>query len=153
MWARRPFGNRQALCAAAREVWGALTEKDWLEAFSHHPKIGDTEALQKKFAGTRQWAAGEQAGSARAAPETLEALARGNQDYERRFGFIFIICATGKSADEMLALLETRLKNSPYDELSIAAQEQAKITRVRLKKLLSSLPSPRLRGEGRVRGS
>ncbi|HUP57055.1 MAG TPA: 2-oxo-4-hydroxy-4-carboxy-5-ureidoimidazoline decarboxylase, partial [Bdellovibrionota bacterium] len=94
----------------------------------HHPKIGDREELRKKFS--------EQAGVAQASEATLQALAQGNADYEKRFGFIFIVCATGKSADEMLQILNARLPNAPEQELRIAAEEQGKITRIRLKKLI-----------------
>jgi 2-oxo-4-hydroxy-4-carboxy-5-ureidoimidazoline decarboxylase len=138
MTARRPFNDRETLLAAADEVWWSLEESDWREAFAHHPKIGDADALRARFASTRQWAAGEQAGVRGAAEETLMALAAGNRAYEDRFGFIFIVYATGKTADEMLSLLRARLSNQPRDEIRIAAAEQARITRVRLEKLLAS---------------
>ena len=138
MIARRPFRDRETLLAAADEVWWGLEESDWREAFAHHPKIGDADALRARFASTRQWAAGEQAGVRSATEETLVALADGNRAYEDRFGFIFIVCATGKTADAMLSLLRARLANDPRDEIRIAAAEQAKITRVRLEKLLAS---------------
>ena len=137
MTVRRPFRDREALLAAADEVWWGLEEPDWREAFAHHPKIGDADALRARFASTRQWAVGEQAGVRGAAEETLVALADGNRTYEDRFGFIFIVCATGKTADEMLSLLRARMPNQPRDEIRIAAGEQAKITRVRLEKLLA----------------
>lgn len=138
MTARRPFRDREALLAAADEVWWGLGESDWREAFGHHPKIGDAAALRTRFASTRQWAAGEQAGAENATEETLVALADGNRAYEERFGYIFIVCATGKTAEEMLALLRARLPNDPKDELRVAALEQARITRIRLEKLLAS---------------
>jgi len=138
MIARRPFRDREALLAAADEVWWALEESDWREAFAHHPKIGDADALRARFASTREWAAGEQAGVRSATEDTLVALASGNRAYQDRFGFIFIVCASGKTADEMLSLLRARLPNDPRDEIRIAAAEQAKITRVRLEKLLAS---------------
>jgi len=138
MAARRPFPDAQALFAAADEVWADLGPADWTEAFAHHPRIGDKEALRERFAATRQWAAGEQAGVDRASEAVLEALARGNRDYEARFGHIFIVCATGKGAEEMLGLLEARLPNDAETERRVAAAEQAKITRLRLEKLLSS---------------
>ena len=96
------------------------------------------EALREKFASTSTWAEGEQAAVKQASQETLEALAAGNEDYERKFGYIFIVCATGKTADEMLALLQARLPNTPADEILIAAGEQDKITRLRLEKLLAA---------------
>lgn len=138
MSARRPFPDRAALLSASDEVWWGLGEADWREAFAHHPKIGDREALRGRFASTRQWAAGEQAGVASASGEVLQALADGNRAYEDRFGYIFVVCATGKTAGEMLALLRARLASDPRDEVRTAAAEQAKITRIRLEKLLGS---------------
>ncbi len=108
----------------------------WKEAFAHHPKIGDTDSLRKKFATTAQWASGEQSGMNIASQQTIEALAKGNKQYEDKFGYIFIVCATGKSADEMLAILESRLQHDPKEEIEIAADEQNKITKLRLEKLL-----------------
>ncbi|HJL19857.1 MAG TPA: 2-oxo-4-hydroxy-4-carboxy-5-ureidoimidazoline decarboxylase [Sandaracinaceae bacterium LLY-WYZ-13_1] len=136
MLARRPFGDREALLSAAREVWATMERDDVLEAFAHHPRIGaDLSALRTKFAATKDWSADEQ-GAVRGADEaTLEALRDGNVAYERRFGHLFIVCATGKRADEMLALLEARLPNEPDEELAIAAAEQMKITELRLLKL------------------
>lgn len=137
MIARRPFADKAAVMGAADEAWAAAGEKDWLEAFSHHPRIGGKDALRAKFASTTAWAQGEQAKVAQADENTLDALAEGNADYEARFGFIFIVCATGKTAPEMLALLKARLPNERGPELSIAAAEQHKITKIRLEKLLS----------------
>jgi 2-oxo-4-hydroxy-4-carboxy-5-ureidoimidazoline decarboxylase len=121
----------------AEEKWYECTEADWKEAFTHHPKIGDIESLKKKFAATANWAAGEQNGAALASQQILEALAKGNDEYEKKFGYIFIVCATGKSAEEMLALLQARLSNNQKDEIKIAADEQNKITKLRLEKLLA----------------
>lgn len=132
----RPFHSRKAVFEAASQVWNQLSEKDWKEAFTHHPKIGDLESLKKKFASTRAWAEHEQKGSAEASVSVLQALALANQTYENRFGYIFIVCATGKKAEEMLSLLESRLTNEPEKEIKIAAQEQAKITQIRLEKLI-----------------
>src|SRR5262245_45502017 len=132
MLRRRPFGSHQQLLANAREVWWSLEPSDWREAFTHHPKIGDREALRSRFASTRGLAEAEQAGVASAADDTLDAFARGNQAYEDRFGYIFIVCATGKSANEMLALLQARMTNDAATEIQIAAEEQAKITSIRL---------------------
>lgn len=137
MQARRPFGDVHELFSVAEEVWNTLTSEDWKEAFFHHPKIGDIKELRKKFAATAQWAEGEQAGVRESSEKVLKALAEGNNLYEAKFGYIFIVCATGKSAEEMLALLNTRLNNVPHEEIGIAAGEQAKITRIRLEKLLS----------------
>ena len=124
MLIRRPFGSRDALLAVAREEWFSLGESDWREAFSHHPKIGQKSA--------DRLAAEEQSGVSGAPADVLAALAEGNREYERKFGYIFIVCATGKTAAEMLALLQQRLPNDPATELRIAAEEQAKITALRL---------------------
>jgi 2-oxo-4-hydroxy-4-carboxy-5-ureidoimidazoline decarboxylase len=132
MMQRRPFANREAALSAARDVWLALDEADWKEAFRHHPKIGDREALRRRFPDTHHLSAREQAGVDAAHGDVLDALAAGNDDYEARFGYIFIVCATGKRADEMLALLRERLTHDSADEIRVAAEEQAKITALRL---------------------
>jgi 2-oxo-4-hydroxy-4-carboxy-5-ureidoimidazoline decarboxylase len=137
MLGARPYGSRAALLAAADRAEREMAREDWLEAFSHHPRIGDLEALRARFAGSAAWAAAEQGATAGATEATLAALAAGNREYEARFGYIFIVCATGKSADEMLALLRARLGNAPDDELAIAAAEQARIARLRLERLLA----------------
>ena len=130
-----PIDGFEKLLKIAEEKWYQCSEKDWKEAFTQHPKIGDIESLKKKFATTANWASREQAGATNASQETLEALAEGNQSYENKFGYIFIVCATGKSAEEMLGMLESRLLNEPKDEIRIAAAEQNKITKIRLEKL------------------
>lgn len=135
MAARRPFAGEADLFAVAEQVLQGLTRDDWLEAFAAHPKIGDLDALRAKFATTGAWPTSEQAGVAGAAETTLQALAEKNRQYEDRFGYIFIVCASGKTAAEMLALLEQRLHNDPAEELLLAAGEQAKITQLRLRKL------------------
>lgn len=123
------------LLEIAEEQWYACQEQDWREAFSHHPKIGDIDSLKEKFAATAHWTEGEQASVQQASEQTLQELAAGNQAYEQRFGYIFIVCATGKSADEMLQLLNLRLYNNPEVEMQIAMEEQNKITKLRLEKL------------------
>ncbi|MGI4833853.1 MAG: 2-oxo-4-hydroxy-4-carboxy-5-ureidoimidazoline decarboxylase [Janthinobacterium lividum] len=133
-----PFASEAALLAAAQHVWYGLGETDWREAFAHHPKIGDVRALREKFASTAAWAASEQGAVRQASEATLGALAAGNAAYEQKFGYIFIVCATGKSAADMLALLQARLPHSPAEEITIAVSEQAKITRLRLQKLLAA---------------
>ncbi len=133
----RPFNDYDDLQEKSQRAWHATRETDWLEAFSHHPKIGDIESLKKKFASTQHLAGAEQSSVQHASEETLNRLAAGNDAYEKKFGFIFIVCATGKSADEMLRLLEERLPNDRATELQIAANEQHKITALRLKKLLA----------------
>ncbi|HMO61771.1 MAG TPA: 2-oxo-4-hydroxy-4-carboxy-5-ureidoimidazoline decarboxylase [Ferruginibacter sp.] len=132
-----PADDMVELLNDAEDQWYACSEADWLEAFTHHPKIGDIESLKKKFASTAQWAGNEQGAVNAASEQTLQALAKGNEDYEKKFGFIFIVCATGKSADEMLALLNARLPNSRAEEINNAMEEQNKITLLRLQKLLS----------------
>jgi len=131
---RRPFGDQAALLTAAAEVCEKLGEDDWREAFSHHPKIGGRRAAQPEQA--RRWSEQEQRTVASSAPRLLEELAAANERYQQRFGYIFIVCATGKSTEEMLALLNKRMSNNPETELRVAAGEQQKITRLRLEKLL-----------------
>jgi len=133
--ARRPFASVDSLYAAADAVWQNLERADWLEAFSHHPQIGEKAAVGS--ASARQWAAGEQSGARAANEDVKTRMASGNRAYYKKFGYIYIVCATGKSADEMLALLDRRLQNDPANELPIAAEQQQSITRLRLQKLLS----------------
>lgn len=133
-----PVESEENLFEQAKIIWFACSESDWREAFGHHPKIGDINSLRNKFANTQALASGEQSGVATASQDILEKLAKGNQQYEEKFGYIFIVCATGKFADEMLAILESRLPNSPEEEILIAMQEQDKITEIRLEKLLAS---------------
>lgn len=136
--ARRPYPTPDHLFRAADEAWNRMEREDLLEAFTHHPKIGDIESLRRKFASTANWASGEQSGVSGADESVLQGLAAGNAAYEAKFGFIFIVCATGKTAAQMLEMLRTRLENDPARELGIAAEEQRKITRIRLEKLLSA---------------
>jgi OHCU decarboxylase len=143
MLARRPFGNCAELFAAADEVWRSLGREDWLEAFARHPQIGET-AVEKQIKSetgqhiSSRWSAEEQSGAQRNSADIVARLAEGNRVYRQRFGFIFIICATGKTAEEMLAILERRLQNDASAELTIAAEEQRWITRLRLEKLLGA---------------
>ena len=132
MMARRPFNTDAKLLFAARNEWFGLTEADWLEAFSHHPQIGDRASLAARFPATHDLSSREQAAIGAAGADTIAALAEANEAYLSRFGFIFIVCATGKSAEEMLALLRDRLSNDRATELRTAAEEQAKITALRL---------------------
>ncbi|RAU18864.1 2-oxo-4-hydroxy-4-carboxy-5-ureidoimidazoline decarboxylase [Nitrincola tibetensis] len=138
MLGARPFEYEHELYATAEACWQGLDRADYLQAFEGHPKIGDVGSLRAKYANTKVLAAGEQAAVSDADEQTLRALAEGNTAYEARFGYIFIVCATGKSAEEMLSLLNARLSNSPDDELAIAAAEQNKITLIRLQKMLST---------------
>ena len=131
--ARRPFRNREELFEAAESVWCRLSPSDWLEAFSAHPKIG----VRKNGSGAiSRWSSEEQSGVDGAGFDIVERLAKANNEYESRFGWIFLISATGKSATEILHELELRLNNESVEELRVAAGEQAKITRIRLNKLL-----------------
>ncbi len=132
MMQRRPFGTHAKLLFAARNEWFGLTEQDWLEAFSHHPRIGDRASLAARFPATHDLSAKEQSNVASASGDVIDELATANEAYLDRFGFIFIVCATGKSAAEMLALLRARLPNDRATELRNAAEEQAKITALRL---------------------
>jgi 2-oxo-4-hydroxy-4-carboxy-5-ureidoimidazoline decarboxylase len=136
MLAKRPFASKAEILSDAEIIWEKLAEEDWRQAFLHHPKIGDLSSLKEKYGNTKEWAAGEQRGAAEASSQTLEDLAAGNEAYEKKFGFIFIVCATGKSASEMLYLLKQRLPNDPQSEIKIAMREQNKITMLRLEKLL-----------------
>jgi OHCU decarboxylase len=135
----RPFADTDAMAATADAMWRALAEPDWLEAFAAHPQIGSRSAGPGGSAASA-WSDEEQAGVAAAAAQTRRRLAEANSDYQARFGYIFIVCATGKTADEMLALLEGRLRHDAVDELRLAAEEQRKITRLRLIKLLEEEP-------------
>ncbi len=132
-----PFKSEKHLVAYATNIWyAACNEKDWRESFTQHPKIGDVKSLTKKFASTSHLAGKEQEGLAAASVEAIQQLAKANKDYEEKNGFIFIVCATGKSAEEMLRLLQDRLNNTTEEEVRIAMGEQAKITIIRFKKLM-----------------
>lgn len=132
----RPYANADALRAAADSNWQGLAEADYLEAFDGHPKIGDVSSLKEKYANTKELAAGEQSSVNSASDQVIEKLSQGNSDYDQKFGFIFIVCATGKSAGEMSALLQARLPNDRATELKNAAEEQRKIFHIRLEKIL-----------------
>jgi 2-oxo-4-hydroxy-4-carboxy-5-ureidoimidazoline decarboxylase len=119
----------------AEEKWYECSEEDWKEAFSHHPKIGDINSLKERFASTADFAQDEQSSVKRAPEDVLHSLAEANSVYEKKFGYIFIVSAAGKSAEEMLGRLEERLHNTPEEEIKIAMEEQNKITRLRLEKL------------------
>ncbi|HEX2209276.1 MAG TPA: 2-oxo-4-hydroxy-4-carboxy-5-ureidoimidazoline decarboxylase [Longimicrobium sp.] len=142
-WARRvaalrPFASEEALFDAADVVWWALDRDDWLQAFRSHPRIGEKKAEAGQTGREQGWSRGEQAGMDTAEAATRRALADGNRAYEERFGHIYLVCATGRSADELLSILTSRLDNEPEAELRVAAGEQAKITRLRLQKLLAA---------------
>lgn len=135
-----PFTDEMAMISTAETAWyDACSVNDWLEAFTHHPKIGDTKSLAEKFASTQHLAGNEQSGVNNASVQLIEELAQANKAYEEKFGFIFIVCATGKTAAEMLRLLLDRLVNSREEELQIAMGEQHKITILRIRKLLDKV--------------
>ena len=141
-WARevaalRPFWDVGQLLKIAGRVWRELPREDWLEAFRAHPRIGESKPAADTGEEARRWSEGEQAGAREASGQALEALAEGNREYERRFGFIYIVRAAGRTAEEMLALLRERLANDPETELRVAADEQWRITELRLKKFLN----------------
>lgn len=138
MTAARPFADLAQLLDKADSTWWALTADDWLAAFRSHPKIGEQKAAETVTDQAQSWSAAEQSGIRTAAQETTHALAEGNREYEQRFGYIFIVCASGKSAAEMLALLCERLHNKPDRELRNAAEEQRRITHLRLQKLIKN---------------
>ena len=133
---QRPFTSRAHLFGQAEWTWWHLGDGDWLEAFGHHPEIGaSAETLRQEFADTAALSEAEQAGVQSASDDVIRQLAEANKAYKETFGYLFIVCASGKSAEEMLAILQERLENEPHAELRIAAGEQAKITRLRLENL------------------
>lgn len=158
MAAARPFATVEAAGIVAEAIWSSLDRADWLAAFAAHPRIGDRGSGGSEGSGgsggsigsgsnrpsgsagsdtvSSEWSAQEQSRVADAAPDVRDRLAQRNREYEARFGYIFIVCATGKSAGEMLGMLERRLEHDPDAELRVAADEQRKIMRLRLVKLL-----------------
>ena len=130
-----PFSSVHELKHKSDNIWFSCDFKSWMEAFTHHPKIGDLKSLEEKFAATKHLASAEQSGVESSTGEVLIQLREGNEQYEEKFGYIFIVCATGKSAHEMLILLQQRLKNDRSDEIKISINEQNKITHLRFNKL------------------
>jgi OHCU decarboxylase len=141
MVASRPHHTVDELISNAERIWWSLDAQDWLEAFRSHPKIGEKQAAAQTAVEAQRWSEDEQSGIRNSASYILSELTQLNTDYERKFGYIFIICASGKSSEEMLTILRERLGNRPEAELRIAAEEQAKITQLRLRKLVESLSS------------
>ena len=142
-WARqmvdeRPFTGLDQMLETADRIWWSLGPEDWLEAFRSHPKIGEKKVAQPVSKESRAWSEQEQSRVENSAPDTIKALRELNRAYAEKFGYIFIVCATGKSSEEMLGILRARCENPASLELSVAAAEQAKITQLRLKKLLAS---------------
>jgi OHCU decarboxylase len=134
----RPFESVADLLAAADEAWRATGPEDWDEAFARHPRIGTRHAAAPVSATARAWSAGEQGTAAGAGAPALAALAEANEAYERRFGRIYIVCATGRSAEDLLADIEARMRNDPERERAVAVEEQRKITRLRLRALVGA---------------
>jgi allantoicase len=134
--AKRPFGALGELASASDAAWSALSKDAQLAAFKAHPRIGERKAERAQHARAERWSEQEQAKVAHADQATLDALAKENLAYEAKFGHVFLICATGKSADEMLAALRARMANDAATEIAMAAEEQRKITRLRLEKLV-----------------
>ena len=138
MVSARPYSSVDALKESANSHWKNLTNEDFLAAFEGHPKIGDVSSLRAKYANTKELAGNEQGLVKQASDDVLEVLAQGNTDYEQKFGFIFIVCATGKSAQQMSDLLQARLPNSKEQEFINAAEEQRKIFQIRIDKAFAT---------------
>jgi 2-oxo-4-hydroxy-4-carboxy-5-ureidoimidazoline decarboxylase len=133
---RRPILSDEELLALSDTIWNSLQRDDWLEAFRTHPRIGERTVSTEAPGQSAVWSAQEQNGVASSASGIQKALAEGNQQYEQRFGRTFIVCATGKSAEEMLGILRIRMQNDPGSELQESAEQQRQITRLRLRKWL-----------------
>ena len=136
MLAARPFTSKKHVLKIDKKVWDELDEADYLAAFEGHPQIGDVSTLRAKFSATAEKAGNEQAGMSAANEDVLNDMMATNKAYLAKFGFIFIVCATGKTAEQMLTMIKERMNNDRDTELAIAAAEQAKITNIRLEKLL-----------------
>jgi 2-oxo-4-hydroxy-4-carboxy-5-ureidoimidazoline decarboxylase len=134
---RRPIANEALLLEASDEVWRSLNEQDWMEAFQNHPRIGESRTTESANRRSSEWSAHEQRRVSWEGDTVKDALAAGNQEYERRFGRIFIVCATGKTGAEILEILRNRLHNDGAAEMQEAAEQQRQITRLRLKRWLS----------------
>jgi 2-oxo-4-hydroxy-4-carboxy-5-ureidoimidazoline decarboxylase len=138
MLARRPFDTLEQVLSAADEAWRATEPEDWEEAFAHHPRIGERQPTVPLSATAQAWSASEQATAARSDAAARAALAEANTAYEDRFGRIYLVCAAGRSAEELLADISARMRNDPKRELAVAAEEQRKITRLRLRHLIGA---------------
>ncbi|HZT59282.1 MAG TPA: 2-oxo-4-hydroxy-4-carboxy-5-ureidoimidazoline decarboxylase [Pyrinomonadaceae bacterium] len=140
-WAERvaallPMWDEGQVLIIGERVWNELAREDWLEAFRAHPKIGERRAETEVSEAARRWSEGEQSRAGEASAETLAALAEANREYEEKFGFIFIVCATNRTAGQMLSMLRERMRNDAGTELRVAAEEQWRITELRVRKLL-----------------
>ncbi len=138
MLKERPFVSASHVFETADRIWTGLRRDDWLEAFRHHPKIGGKKAAARQTGKAQRWSKGEQAAAQKSSATVLAELAKANKEYEKRFGFIFIICAAGKSSEEVLEAMRQRMANDAETEMRVAADEQSKITRLRLEKLIES---------------
>jgi OHCU decarboxylase len=135
--AQRPFETEEALFSNADKVWSTMQQDDWMQAFRAHPRIGERK-VEHATAQSKQWSGQEQSSVEQAEARTLAELASGNARYEELFGFTYIVCATGKSAAEMLAILNRRLASDRNTELREAAEQQRQITQIRLRKWLQA---------------
>lgn len=136
MASRRPFSDEDEVLRIATQEWKRLGRDDWLEAFSHHPRIGERKLDQPRFDGTREQSTREQSGMAAASDGVRAEFERLNADYEKKFGHVFLICATGRTAEFMLSELQRRIALTPDQELLNAAEQQNMITHLRLKRML-----------------
>ncbi len=139
MLSRRPFADTQQLLAASTEIWHSLDSDDWLESFAHHPRIGQRASDRPQGEQGARWSEVEQQGVNDASEVTRSELVGVNRAYEQRFGFIYIVCATGKSAEQMLSLARDRMQHDLAQEIVVAAAEQHAITQLRLEKLVHTL--------------
>jgi OHCU decarboxylase len=137
MIARRPFSNVDALIDAANDTWRGMTESDWREAFDHHPRIGQRQSASPQDQRAAAWSSAEQSRAASDDADAKQQLVHMNAEYEARFGHIYVVCAAGRSSAELLEVARLRLRNDPATELHVAAEEQRKITELRLRKLIS----------------
>ncbi len=137
MASKRPIQDEASLVATSDTIWRSLGESDWLEAFRSHPRIGETRAEKDVAASSAAWSAQEQQKAATADEAVKMALKWGNREYEQKFGRIFIVCATGKSASEILEILRHRLHNDEATELQLAAEEQRQVMHIRLRKWIT----------------
>jgi 2-oxo-4-hydroxy-4-carboxy-5-ureidoimidazoline decarboxylase len=135
-----PYSSRDAVLATADVVWSKLGPDDWREAFTHHPRIGERPRVDKQESQAAQWSSDEQQNVSSADASVRAELDAVNREYEARFGFIYIVCASARAAEELLAFARERMQNTLETELRVAAEEQRKITRLRLEKLLPHIP-------------
>jgi 2-oxo-4-hydroxy-4-carboxy-5-ureidoimidazoline decarboxylase len=141
MLARRPFPSLEQLLSDADEAWRATRPEDWDEAFAHHPRIGERQPAAPVSTTAQAWSSGEQGAAARSGPAARTALADANAAYEKKFGRIYLVCAAGRSAEQLLADISARMRNDPERERAVAVEEQRKITRLRLKHLIGAQES------------